>query len=1552
MPSFRRAWVVVCWLGLPFALALPSWGQGRDEPTAPGKEKKEEEKPPVIQLPTDARLKKKLAAAGDYINGQSWEGASRILQSLLDTEQDSFVIVPGKDAQGRPTTHEVSVKTEANRLLESLPPRGREHYQLLYGPTAHELFKQATEKKDDELLAQVVSRYGNTPAGLEALPLQAGHAVALGHFARASLLFDQLQVREALSKWSPEAQYAATRAFRRVGDKTRAVATWKELQGRAQQGKLRIGEQTRSVQEWDAELDKAPPPPEMGNDWAVYRGDPARQNRGRGDRPFLEKTWSYPMMREDQTKSLVGQAIKQAESRLQPVLPAFFPVTVGGRVVYRDYWGVHARDARSGRVLWESDSRYSFDRLVNSPPPPAASQNASSWARTYLSVNKPGMFYENSVIGSLSADEDRVYVVEDLYLPPPSIGLVWNVPAKPNYGPLSEAVYVNRLHAFSVRSGKLLWDVYARGDDNREVGEAYFLGPPLPLGEGRLYVLQQKDQELRLLCLDAKRGDVRWSQTLATFATKLSQDSNRRTLAAHPAFSEGILVCPTNTGMVLGVDLIAHGIVWAHTYQEQGAVQPNPLHLQLPRGGLPGMLGGAATSSAWKATAPLVQDGRVIFGAPDGNSIRCLNLRDGSLIWKTNRADDDVYLGGVVKDRVLVVGKKDCRALSLADGSPCWQVTTGLPSGQGIATDSAFYLPLKEGPGHEPEVCVIDIERGRDVAHLKSRKKEIPGNLIFSEGVVISQTVEEIAAYPQLRTRLKHIDEVINRNPSDPVGLAERAELRLSDGDLRGAVVDLQTALKNNPPRGIREKLRAQLFDALTEYLTADFAGAERYLGEYRELCNVDVAEDAMPADKQRAAAEHERRLRNYLALVARGREMQGRLTDALQTYLEFAGLASRRELVNAPDDRAVRAPGDVWAHGRIAAMLTRTTAEQRQTLEQEIRRQWQGIQKEKDLDNLRTFVRLFGDSPVGREARLLLAERLAKEQGFLEAERQLLILRRPADDPKTAARATDALARLCMNQGLLEDALHWYRTLGREFPSVLVRDRKTGADILNDVATDKRFLPYLEEPGQAWTGGKVGFRVEPGNFPSPRQLFNLDPDGEALPCFQRLRVALDSNTNALVLTDRQTQEARGSVKLAKAPSFNYIINQPQVAGGAMPRFTYRTVGHVMVLSLGHMVFGIDLHDDRQTLLWERSLLGPQGMPPGGQTMIDAKDGSVHILHRDGWTQRLGQTGPVEPSAVCLHTHDGLTALDPLTGTTLWTRNDVSPRSQIFGDDRYLYLAEMNKEGNAASTRVFRAADGVAAMDVPDFASVFQQRQRVAGGRILAATTRGRTMHLRLYDIPSGKDLWTKKCPADSLLVHCEDPHLGAVVEPDGSLTAVDMQSAREILKVQVDSKNIEKAQGVALLSDATQYYLVINGPRDPQGKPWGGPMPNFQPASGVRCLPVNGKVYAFDRLGKIKWTTLDIPEQMLVLEQSRELPVLVMTSRYNRIVRNGVNARLINGAALTVLDKRNGKFVLDDREGRLQDASQFHTYRVDLREGKIELTSDKFRATLTLPHR
>jgi hypothetical protein len=477
-------------------------------------------------------------------------------------------------------------------------------------------------------------------------------------------------------------------------------------------------------------------------------------------------------------------------------------------------------------------------------------------------------------------------------------------------------------------------------DPKGDMYDCYFLGPPLPLG-GRLYSIHEKEKEMRLAVIEPLKGKVERLVSLAKLRDPLLQDLTRRLHAAHPAYGDGILVCPTNAGAIVGVDLGSLTVAWAYIYREDKPVKDDMFLDDSPERATRFRLGDRRRFDEWKNTAPAVVDGKVVFAAPDAAEIHCLEAKQGTLSWKVDKKEGDLYLAGVFSGKVLIVGREKCRALNLADGKEVWSLVTGLPSGRGVAADNRYYLPLKSAAGSDaPEVVAIDIAKGRIFAHTRQpaigppESKGIPGNLLFFEGRLLSQTATNVVAYPQLAVKLKELEEKLKANPRDPAGLLERGQLFLDRGDLSKSVESLRAALANSSAAELREPIRYFLFEALSALLQKDFNAPERELREYEELTKVDE----VPSAKR--AAEAQRRRGIYYTVVAHGMEQIGKPVEAMRTYLEFAAHAPHDVLLPAPDDPAVRVSPEAWARGHITALLKRATPEQRKQLEEEIGKQ------------------------------------------------------------------------------------------------------------------------------------------------------------------------------------------------------------------------------------------------------------------------------------------------------------------------------------------------------------------------------------------------------------------------------------------------------------------------------------------------------------------------------------------------------------------------------------------------------------------------------------
>ena len=498
-------------------------------------------------------------------------------------------------------------------------------------------------------------------------------------------------------------------------------------------------------------------------DWIVYRGRPDRLGQVPAGSPKLEPRWMQAAACDALTRAWLDAMVNQLDVRSQPAIPSWFPIVARDRVFARTTAGIAAFDLKGGKLLWESASALTLDGLAAEP---ATASHFDRWVEAYR-VNSPQLLLENSVIGTLSSDGRRVFAVEDLPLPPypenyagflGKAGMGLALAFTPE---LTDAVYGSRLLALDAASGKILWERGGRtpppDPDAREkdpavssppLHDSFLLGPPLPLGD-KLYLLSKKDQSLRLMCLDPVKGEPLWTQNLALSKSRMVLDGGRRLHAAHLAYREGILVCPTNAGAVIALELPTHSLLWAHAYKEEeplpevdlgfGGIRRRPQPITAP----PNL------SPEWKTTAPVLAGNRVVFAAPDDRHIHCLSLRDGRPLWKVPQAAGEQFLAGVCDGKVLVVGSTDCRALDLETGAVLWSVAAGLPAGQGVFAGHDYWLPIKASVmDRQAGLAIIDLDKGELRDFLAAPAGALPGNLLAHEGTLISQGLDGVKAFP------------------------------------------------------------------------------------------------------------------------------------------------------------------------------------------------------------------------------------------------------------------------------------------------------------------------------------------------------------------------------------------------------------------------------------------------------------------------------------------------------------------------------------------------------------------------------------------------------------------------------------------------------------------------------------------------------------------------------------------------------------------------------------------------------------------------------------
>ena len=405
---------------------------------------------------------------------------------------------------------------------------------------------------------------------------------------------------------------------------------------------------------------------------------------------------------------------------------------------------------------------------------------------------------------------------------------------------------------------------------------------------GQLYVLAEIKGEIRLLALEAATGKLCWSQQLVMVEHNVQQDPLRRLAGVSPSYADGILVCPTSTGAIVGVELATRSLLWGYRYGLDRSPNRNGMIV------LPPMVNGRAggpNTWRWSDASVCISDGRILATPVESDSLHCLSLIDGELLWKQPR-QEDLYVACVDQEKVVLVGGRTVRALRLADGKPAWEdrkvalPDQSMPSGRGFLNDDHYYLPLSSA-----QVAEIDIRTGQ-LAHLaKSRKGNVPGNLVCYKGRVISQGLAGLEAFFQLDAAVAERRAASENQPRRCRGARASAARSFwtRANDPRPSSVFRRAYELDAEPR-TRELLRETLFDGLR----TDFAA---YRGQAKDI------ERLLDDSTQQGA---------FFRLMAGGLQQTGELTAAFEQYQKLIDLDAEHRPLERREQHPYRPPGSL----------------------------------------------------------------------------------------------------------------------------------------------------------------------------------------------------------------------------------------------------------------------------------------------------------------------------------------------------------------------------------------------------------------------------------------------------------------------------------------------------------------------------------------------------------------------------------------------------------------------------------------------------------------
>lgn len=695
----------------------------------------------LVQPPRE--LVNSLKSAQEAAAKERYGDAVAELRKILDaSEGDGFLLRDSLYGSQR------TIKTEAMRVLDSLPAASRRLYELQNGGEIQRSVNEAIRQGDRSALADIARRHFPSPVAADVVVLLAHDAFDRGCPLEA-LAWIRFLLRSSSAVKGREAEILLVRAasYIAIDNLPRARESIGQLKAIRPPVNFRLGAEEHTSADpperllaslgWKAIAGQTSSVAATATDWLVFRGDAARNALSEWSGPLGPRLWKAGTLDDAATKQFSTWRRTDAD---QVLFPCLHPLVVGNVLLARSPCRLSAFDVRSGKLLWENPPATNQPikpRAKSDEPNGLAEQDPTLWQR----------FWEDAPFGQISSNGSEVFLIDGFGIAHSGDGqpVVIMMPGQAQVMTPTPAQPHNRLVALSLsKQGKLVWSVGGEdGGQESQLAGYFFLGPPLPEGRS-LYVLAEKDGAIRLCALDAATGSLQWSLALAQPEAAILDDPVRRLAGASPSMCDGILVCPTSAGAVAAVDPATRSLLWGFQYpigEQKADRTPRGVFLN---GRMLTIKRNAINRTVRDATAVLAA-GRTFLLPVEAEQLYCLNTVTGDLLWSCPR-DEMLFIAGVATDKVVLAGERGLFSRSLQSGKPAWRdECIELPGksqviGRGFMAGGFYYLPSTWN-----EVVKFDLRAGK-IAERSPTKNPL-GNITAANNRLVSHTGDAIQVF-------------------------------------------------------------------------------------------------------------------------------------------------------------------------------------------------------------------------------------------------------------------------------------------------------------------------------------------------------------------------------------------------------------------------------------------------------------------------------------------------------------------------------------------------------------------------------------------------------------------------------------------------------------------------------------------------------------------------------------------------------------------------------------------------------------------------------------
>ena len=1421
-----------------------------------------------VFLPRERLRERQFDQAQRLIVAGRMADATTLLDEMLAAEDDFFL--EGDEADDQTCQ---SMKTRVNDLIGSLPPAGRDAYQLQFRSRADRRLTAAIAADDQDAIVQVARRWFHTEAGQRAAIMTAEALLEAGQPLAAAAWLDRIEnsphrflpvaVTDAVAFMRAAAELATT-------DPAVRPDLSERISGLPKAGRLAAA----SLQRRDAvsdhrlamQLAAVLTPPSTSADahqqatnWPLQRGGPSRNPVTSADRPLLVPRYRVPLTLHPEEQRLLAERRESFIEQGLPILPAGTPVAVGDTVVVHSRAGVVAIDFETGKRTW-LQGQLTSSAIVDDDEDDEGREGLHPLDR----------LFHDTASATLASDGQRVFVVES-----PRRG----IPPLRQRNPAAAVPSANRLIAYDLNDGHVHWQLPR---ETEKPQDRWFLGSPLPLGN-ELYVLVEQRQQIRLDVLAADTGETVWSQPLAEVDVDhaIASRQERRFAGLSPAFAHGVLICPTGAGATIAVDATTRTLRWAYQFPIPKAATIHRLgngmqvRMDLPRGG---------TGGGWLDSVPTILGNHVLLTPVSSDELHCLDLRSGVVQWKIPR-NEQLTIAGVVGSRVILLGQQAATAIAVDDGQVLWKTQDGFADarlcGRPLLTESRLFVPLTT-----PAVAEFDLATGRLVGRSPGRDQTLPGNLIAHRGEILSQGLDTLDAYHQTAVLERAIETALRTEPDDPWAIGWRGHLRLAAGKTTAGLNDLRSVFG---PAGT-QPAPAVVARAIRFALDHDFPAAADCWPE-----GVRLADSARLV----AAIHHAAAAGSFAA------NDPAAAWTVCQSYLVSVPsgqpAAIPEPLVPDRADPNLSLADSRWFQRQIHRLLE-PQGQTGLTVPPAVREQ-----VAEDLAAILITAREQSTLAEQSAALRLAIDRVGNQPPVRKAQEALLA----------------ALVSLAAEQSgmAFQDSQLEHDLLNQQLPE------PAGAGVPMSAAAGQ---PSATVSETAWPPGRVEVSkqdVSAGNgdmFQTATPVSLTHTADSAFP-----EATLEARNETLALRDRYGRQI-GSPLVLDLPRHQgrqFLGGDPRLA--ATTAFLVsrvllvQTTGSLLAYEIGEPVHG------ENRLLW--TMVHPAADSPLRYTSRIRED-TDRLLRPLGLLPLGSQAGP-QPLHQVLRTPDfrlgepqltgvpvihgsTLELRDLRTGRILWRRRQIAAQAEAFGDRDVLCLT--TPEGT--DSLVLSMADGrlLAQHDLPPR----PQRLAAVGRRLLVLAddaSDAEELTLTTLDAANGKTTPAGTCDRMARAVQAAQ-ELFMTVDPRGHLTTFDVAGSRVMFSTKLPAMAADLRQ-IHCIPWNDRYLVFISRnetARDKQRFNGIGMINRFNVRSGSPTTVETGSLWAIDRLtGDQLWSgPASVQRHVLHVPQPAGVPVIVFARQLhmNRPRQPGGRSDRPRHSLLC-LDKRTGEMLhLDDK--------------------------------------